>query len=121
MQALRHFYQRLGLAVFPFRVWLLGAGVSSGALGVLLLFADAGLSQRYLLPSLVLSLWFLFFLSLAYYASAASTPPRPRAWLQALSWSLRNAWACFLAIICLLVTLALLYMSLVAFRIAFAS
>lgn len=118
MQAVRRFYQKLGLVLFPLRTWLLLAGVGLGALSVLLIFAEARISQRYLLPSLVLGLWFLFLLSLAYYSETARFPPRPRRWLGALSWSLRNAWIYFLAIMFLLLTFALFYMSVVAFRIA---
>lgn len=118
MQALRRFYQRLGLALFPFRAGLLLACAGFGLSSVLLVFADAGISQRYLLSSLVLTLWFLFFVSLAYYAASAIPPPKPAAWLRALSWSLRNAWTYLLAVMFLLVTLALLYLSIVAVRIA---
>lgn len=119
MQALRHFYQKLGLALFPFRTGLLLACAGFGLSSVLLVFAEPGLSQRYLLGSLVAALWFLFLVALANWAAAPTPQSRPRGLLAALGWHLRKAWTRFLTIMFLLANLGLFYLTMLALRLSF--
>jgi len=118
---LRNFYQKLALALYPFRYWLMIPTLGSAVVSVLLIFADSQISQRYLLPALVNTLWLLFLVSLAYYSESARLASRPQGFVRRLAWSARNAWIQVLALMFLLATLGLFYISMVAIRLALAS
>lgn len=121
MRLLRNFYQKFALVLFPLRRWLVLLTLGSALMSILLIFVDAGISQRYLLPSLVITLWFLFSVSLAYYANSTRLASRPQGFFRRIAWSARKAWTQVLALMFLLATLGLLYISMVAVRLALAS
>lgn len=117
MSALRNFYHTLGLKLYPFRYWLMLLTFGSAVSSIVLIFVDAAISQRYLLPTMVTTLWFMFLVSLAYYADA-TIPVKPKGLLPTLFWSLRKAWTHFVALLFLATTLGLLYLSVTAVRLA---
>lgn len=90
-----------------------------GLASITLLFAEPATSERFLLPSLVLSAWCVLCLTLAYFFAGMKADAGPDAgFFQRISHSIHRAFSYLLALLFTLASLLLLYFSTTAIRVA---
>lgn len=117
-----YYYRKVGRCLLRVRYLLAGLLVVFALLSVNLLFAGPATSERFLLPALVLTTWFVLSLSFAYYFANIDLSLHPgTGGLARLGHWFRKAFTYLLAASFTIASLLLLYFSLTAIRVATGS
>lgn len=116
------YYQNVGLRMYRVRYFLILLIVAFSVVTLSLIFVDQDISGRFLLPAMVLTTWLILSLSFAYYFAGLNLDIQQDAgWLERIGYSIRKAVSYFLALLFTCLSLALLYFTTTAIRVAMST